>query len=68
MTFEEAVSRAVLNSRLTGNVVYVYAGDSEYPWSFSNTHKEGWLFKAFPGGRRILSREGRNILGRGLDE
>ena len=68
MTFEEAVFKAVLDSHQIGKVVYVYMGDNEYPWSFSNTHKEGWLFKAFPGGRRILSREGRNILGRNLDE
>ena len=68
MTFEEAIFKAVTTSHQVGLVVYVYGSGEDGVWSFSHERKNGWLFKAFPGGRRILSREGKNILGRGLNE
>ena len=68
MTFEDAISKAVSEAHRTDNVIYVYKGDNVYPWAFSLNYKHGWLFKAFPSGCGILSREGRNILGRGLNE
>ena len=68
MTFEEAIFKAVTTSHQVGLVVYIYRGKEDGVWSFSHERKDGWLFKAFPGGRRILSRNGKNLSAANLNE
>lgn len=56
MTFLEACADAARMACRFSIVFYVY----EYPtcWRVTPTWEQGWLFKAFPGGMKIMTLEG----------
>jgi hypothetical protein len=60
ITFKEAMKMAenfaVVDERLT----YLYLGDFGY--FTTHTYNEAWLFKVYPGGRKVLSIAGKEML------
>lgn len=60
MKFSEACISALDLARKHGWAFYVYECPSL--WDVTAAYKPGWLFKAYPGGRKIVSPAGRRIL------
>lgn len=60
MKFSEACISALGMARRHGCAFYVH--DSPSLWYVTSVYKPGWLFKAYPGGRRIVSPAGKRIL------
>lgn len=56
MTFIAACALAIKQSQETNNLIYVYETPHAYPLSYC--YVDGWLFRAYPGGRKELSRKG----------
>lgn len=63
MTFLEAMTE-VANMAINQNrIVYLYKGNGgKSKWWASLAYWNDWLFKAWPGGRKVLSVEGTKIL------
>ena len=53
MKFREACAEAVIKSKEHGVVFYVHEAPSM--WEITPTYKNGWLFKVYPGGRKIFA-------------
>lgn len=65
MTFYEAMNRCVEISKENNRLVYVYYmenGEDSY-YYYSSIFSKSWLFKAYPGGRKILSTLGKSYVG-----
>lgn len=60
MKFSEACAIAISQAREIGCVFYVH--ESPSLWDVTSAYQRGWLFKAYPGGRKIVSVAGRRIL------
>lgn len=60
MKFSDACVSALGMARRHGWVFYVH--DSPSLWDVTSVYKPGWLFKAYPGGRGIVSPAGKQIL------
>lgn len=57
-----AMSGAIFNAAFTGRVYYVFLNDTiKDEYLVSTTWWTNWLFKAHPGGRRVLSKRGTEI-------
>lgn len=59
-TFEEACAETVRMSVERNQLMYLYKykiGNSK--WGISHRHWDDWLFKAYPGGRKVLSLKGK---------
>lgn len=60
MNFIEACEEAKRLSEKNGVVFFVKNGSTM--WDISPNWKHGWMFKAYPGGRSILSVYGKDAL------
>lgn len=60
MTFVEACVQAAEKSKKYETIIYVYY--SSESWVIGPAYKKGWLFKAYPGGRKVLSMDGKTLL------
>ena len=60
MKFSEACAIAISQAREIGCAFYVH--ESPSMWDVTAEYQRGWLFKAFPGGRKIVSPAGKHIL------
>ena len=60
MKFSEACAIAISQAREIGCAFYVH--ESPSMWDVTAAYQRGWLFKAFPGGRKIVSPAGKRIL------
>ena len=60
MKFSEACAIAINQAREIGCAFYVH--ESPSMWDVTAEYQRGWLFKAYPGGRKIVSTAGKRIL------
>lgn len=60
MKFSEACAIAIRQAREIGCAFYVH--ESPSMWDVTAAYQRGWLFKAYPGGRKIVSVAGRRVL------
>lgn len=60
MTFKVAMTRAINLARNTEKLLYVYERNGEF--EISNDYRRGWLFLAYPGGRKELSLAGAQMV------
>lgn len=60
MIILEAIQKAVDEAYWTGSACYVYEARQGY--RVSTDYWQGWLFKAYPGGRKVLSRRGNELV------
>lgn len=61
MTFEERMTEVVKEAESTNKITYLYF---KYDFFFTSSRyldNTKWLFKAYPGGRKVLSVEGEKI-------
>ena len=59
MTIFEAMQETVKKARSTGRVYYLYkSGVLGHDWDIEETYFSDWTFKAYPGGRKVLSKWG----------
>lgn len=56
MNFFKAIAETIDEAKRTGNLMYLHKDKTGY--FISRDWQKGWLFKAYPGGLKILSREG----------
>lgn len=70
MTMKQAMAEAVLSAKKYGHSYCLYSSKSQ-GWLLSPIKWNDWLFKAYPGGRKILSVAGKKKmeeLGEKLEE
>ena len=60
MKFSEACAIAIRQAREIGCAFYVH--ESPSMWDVTAAYQRGWLFKAYPGGRKVVSVAGRRVL------
>jgi len=60
MTIFEAIQKTIDEAKNTGKLMRLYRRQSGY--LVSSQYWDDWLFLAYPGGRKILSKEGNNII------
>lgn len=60
MSFKEACAKAAIKAGETGVQFFVY--DAPTTWDVTASFRPGWLFRAYPGGRKVLSVEGTKLL------
>jgi len=57
MTFLQACARAAQMAEAEGAIYYVY--EEPFLWRITSTlYGKGWLFRAYPGGRKEMSEAG----------
>lgn len=59
MTFEERMAEVVRLAEETNRITYLYFNNDAWFSSHRYLDNAKWLFKAYPGGRKILSIEGK---------
>lgn len=59
MTFKEAAAETAITAKESDRLCYLYRNNTGYFVSFQ--YWKDWLFMAYPGGRKILSRAGMNM-------
>ena len=59
MLFQDACGEAMKQSHKKGVAFYVHNAPTS--WEVTPIYRSGWLFKVYPGGRRILSIEGKKV-------
>lgn len=63
MNFREAINETVKQAQEENRVCYLYKNRiGNFRWGVSAQYWDDWLFKAYPGGRRVLSVEGTKVL------
>lgn len=60
MTFNEGISVVFRKAKETSRLCYLYQRPNGTFYS-SYEHRNNWLFRAYPGGRRELSIAGKKI-------
>lgn len=61
-SFSRAAAECVKMAAEKGTICYLYKRDGKGFWGLSYQYWRGYLFKAYPGGRKILTVEGREYL------
>jgi len=62
MNFLEACEETVKEAEHHNKVAYLYKNRiGNFRWGVSHQYLGDWLFKAYPGGRKILSVEGTKL-------
>jgi hypothetical protein len=62
MTFKEHMQQTVKEAEQTNKICYLILRYDFF--SISNQYQDDWLFKAYPGGRKVLSVKGTKMLER----
>lgn len=62
MTILRSMNEVAQMARDKGQICYLYKSSAGYFASFQ--YWGDWLFRAYPGGRKILSTEGRKLVER----
>lgn len=64
MTIFEAMAEVVQMARDKGELCYLYrrGPSGNFKWGASFQYWDNWLFKAYPGGRKVLSMEGKKLV------
>lgn len=62
MNFKEACVETVKEARAKGQIAYLYKLSGKFPWGTSLNYWNDWLFKAYPGGRKVLSAKGTKFM------
>lgn len=61
-TFKQAVAEAVKRAQDTGKLCYLLKHDDLY--FIDHQYRDKWLFRAYPGGRKEISRLGCEVINR----
>lgn len=63
MTFTEAMAETARMAKAEQKVMYLYQRrKGQFNWGLSATYWDDWLFKAYPGGRMVMSQLGKKHL------
>lgn len=62
MTFTERMTEAAKEAEATNRITYLYFKNDFFFTSSRYLENTKWLFKAYPGGRKVLSVEGEKML------
>lgn len=63
MNFQEACEMTVKQSKEENRLCYLYKNRiGNFTWGVSHQYWKDWLFKAYPGGRKVLSVEGTKLM------
>lgn len=57
--FSLAMATTIKTAKETDQLCYLYRVDNQYV--IANHYVEDWLFKAWPGGRKVLSMAGKQL-------
>lgn len=60
MNILEAIQKTIDGAISSGELCYLYENENGYFLSYQYRHT--WLFRAYPGGRKELSRKGKEIV------
>lgn len=66
MTIIEAMSKTINQAKATGKLCYLFSRDDSY--LVSSEYEKDWIFQAYPGGRKILSREGNRLVQEAMEK
>lgn len=63
-TILEAMAETERIAKETGKLYYLYKnpGFGNFKWGISTQYWNDWLFRAYPGGRKILSSNGNRLV------
>jgi len=62
-TILEAMAETARMAKADGKLFYLYkGGPGNATWGISAQYWKDWLFKAYPGGRKILSMAGKELV------
>lgn len=63
MNFLEACEETVKEAERHNKVAYLYKNRiGNFRWGVSHQYWDDWLFKAYPGGRKVMSVEGSKLV------
>lgn len=59
MTFREAAEETIKTAKTSGRLCYLYQDNAGF--FVSHEYWKDWLLQVYPGGRKVLSRRGKEM-------
>ena len=68
LTLFQAMKEAIDTAVTEGRVLYVFSRSQGPGYYVSHRWAKGWLFRAYPGGRKVLSMAGKELVDTAVTE